>query len=171
MIRGLIMSRLKDQLIKLGSNNSDLQKHIRPVLDKISHRRMGEPTRRTEPDVPPVSDPFIDILDKARIPYTDTEIVDEHSGRDPYIKTRIYTGMKWNDQNVKEIFRKLAPYHVGRVDLEEEAAQLENVESVGRGKFVVSVFDLGDISRLGTRNSVEVGLKEISGEIAFQYTV
>ena len=30
------MSNLKNQLIKLGSENPNLQKHIRPVLDKIS---------------------------------------------------------------------------------------------------------------------------------------
>lgn len=30
------MSDLKDQLIKLGSENPDLQKHLRPILDKIS---------------------------------------------------------------------------------------------------------------------------------------
>lgn len=30
------MSNLKDQLIKLGSENPDLQNHLRPVLDKIA---------------------------------------------------------------------------------------------------------------------------------------
>lgn len=34
------MSNLKDQLIKLGSTNPELQKHIRPVLDVLASRSM-----------------------------------------------------------------------------------------------------------------------------------
>jgi hypothetical protein len=33
------MSHLKDQLIKLGSKDPSLRKHVRPVLDRISSRR------------------------------------------------------------------------------------------------------------------------------------
>jgi hypothetical protein len=42
------MSHLKDQLIKLGSDNPSLRKHIRPVLDRISRSKtaLGEEAKK-----------------------------------------------------------------------------------------------------------------------------
>jgi hypothetical protein len=36
---------LKDQLIKLGSDNPSLQKHIRPVLDRLSQKKTSRSKR------------------------------------------------------------------------------------------------------------------------------
>jgi hypothetical protein len=37
------MNDLKDRLIKLGSDNPELRKHIRPVLDRLSADRVNLP--------------------------------------------------------------------------------------------------------------------------------
>lgn len=42
---GCQMSDLKDQLIKLGSDNKGLRKHIRPVLAELEKEALGAPEK------------------------------------------------------------------------------------------------------------------------------
>lgn len=50
------MNHLLDHLIRIGSQHPDLQKHLEPILDRMSSR--WEPDHVTEPNVPNVTEPL-----------------------------------------------------------------------------------------------------------------
>lgn len=102
------MSNLKDQLIRLGSDQPELRDHLRPILDTLSKKSYYDPN---DPEEPPIdewiardSNYFLSKLKRLGLRNLEMYIGEKEETRSSHGWTlKVYTSVHLDEYSLKEL--------------------------------------------------------------------